>query len=542
MSMSVLTRIFLAISISCSLALASCKSAPPQLPAIPAASATPAGKPFELLEASLADLQAALTSGQVTSEQLVAMYQARIAAYDSNGPKLNSISVVNPRALDEARALDAERRAGKVRGPLHGLPMLVKDNYETADLQTAGGSKALAGYVPGRDAFLVKKLRAAGVILLGKTNMDEFGLGISGQGSLYGQVRNPYALDRSPGGSSAGSAVAVAANLGAAALGSDTCGSIRMPAAHNALVGLRGTQGLFSRTGIIPLGHTQDMGAPIARHVADLAVMMDAMLGYDPADGQTADAVTRTPASYVPALDAQALRGARIGLVTSLFGTDPENAETTAVIRKAADQMRARGAEVVEVAIDDIEALIRPDRFRGFMVPAYEVKFDLAAYFAALPRKPPAGTIDELLAAGPPALATFWLNTAKGLESLEAKEYTDALLRRNTLRQRLLVAMANHGVDALAFPTYRLKPGLLTDKQKAASNNCQVGSNSGLPSISVPAGWTADNLPIGLELLGRAWTEPRLLALAYSYEQATRHRRPPATAPALPAALPSGTP
>lgn len=462
------------------------------------------------------------------------MYQARIAAYDKAGPSLNSISILNPKAMDEAKARDAERKsAAQPRGALHGIPVLVKDNYETSDMQTAAGSKALAGYVPQRDAFLVQKLRDAGAIIIAKGNMDEFGLGISGQGSLYGEVKNPYALDRIPGGSSAGPAVAVAANLVTAALGSDTCGSIRMPAAHNALVGLRGTQGLLSRAGIVPLGHTQDMGAPIARSVSDVAIMLDALVGYDPADAQTADAVSRSPGSYAAALDAEGLRGARIGLVTTLMGSEPENQEAADIVRKAAADMRAKGAEVVEISIDGIEQLIHGDRFRGFMVPAYEVKFDLTAYFASLPNKPPVSTLDHLLAANPPALATFWMKNAQGIESLENKEYTDALLRRNKLRQTVLTAMADHKVDVLAYPTYRVKPGLRTDKEKAASNNCQVGSNSGLPSISVPAGWTADELPIGMELLGRAWSEALLLKLAYSYEQSTKHRRSPKLAPAL---------
>jgi amidase len=517
------------------LALAGCKPTQPATATLaqtaPAAGSTP--RPFSLVEASLGDLRAALSAGRISSSELVAMYQARIAAYDAAGPKLNAVSVTNPRAAAEASALDAERAAGQLRGPLHGIPVMVKDNFETAELQTAAGSRALAGFAPGRDAFLVTQLRKAGAIVLAKGNMDEFGLGISGQGSLFGQVRNPYALDRLPGGSSAGPAVAVAANLVAAALGSDTCGSIRMPAAHNALVGLRGTQGLLSRTGLVPLGHTQDMAAPIARSVSDVALLLDALVGYDPADPQTAEAVTRTPASYVAGLRADGLRGARIGLVTELLGGDPENAEAAAILRKAAEDMRAQGAEVVEISVPGLEQLIHGDRFKGFVVPSYEVKFDLLAYFASLPRKPPVSTLEEIVAAGPPALATFWLKNAIAVASLDAKEYTDALLRRSALRSALLTAMAGQQLDVLAYPTYRVKPGLLSGKEKAQSNNCAVGSNSGLPSISVPAGWTDDELPIGMELLGRAWSEELLLRLAFSYEQATHHRRSPKTAPPL---------
>jgi amidase len=536
MSTRPLSRALLTASLVGAIGAAACTGASDvTTPTTPATAESRPAPRFELVESSIPDLQRALSAGQVTSQELVAMYQARIAAYDAGGPKLNSVSVQNQKAAEEARALDAERESDRVRGPLHGIPIIVKDNYETSNMQTAAGSRALAGYIPQRDAFLVTKLKKAGAIILAKANMDEFGLGISGQGSLHGQVRNPYALDRSPGGSSAGPAAAVAANLAAAALGSDTCGSIRMPAAHNALVGLRGTQGLLGRTGLMPLGHTQDMAAPIARTVTDVAILLDALVGYDPGDEQSAEAVGRSPRSYAAGLDAGALQGARVGLLTSLLGKEAENQEVAAIIEKAAAEMEARGAKVVKIA-DNIDELLRPDKFRGFIVPAYEVKFDLAAYFESLPNKPPATTIEQLLAAGPPALPTHWLKNAQSIKSLDAKEYTDALLRRNTLRRALLVAMAKNDVDVLAFPTYRVKPGLLTGKEKAESNNCHASSNSGLPSISVPAGWTADQLPVGIELLGRAWSEAQLLRIGYAFEQATHHRRSPKLTPALPAA------
>ena len=230
---------------------------------------------FRLLEATIPQLQAALTGGTVTSHDLVAMYLARINAYDQSGAALNAISVTNGNALTEADARDGERRAGGQRGPLHGIPVIVKDNYDTADLQTAAGSRSLAGWVPPDDAFLVKKLRDAGAVIIAKSNMHEFAYGITTLGSLFGQTRNPYALDRNPGGSSGGTGAAIAANFAAIGMGSDTCGSIRIPASHNSLVGLRGTQGLASRSGIIPLSSTQDIGGPIARTVADLAIVLD---------------------------------------------------------------------------------------------------------------------------------------------------------------------------------------------------------------------------------------------------------------------------
>src|ERR1700731_4747756 len=280
----------------------------------------------ELLEATVPQLQAALTAGTITSRDLVSMYLARIDAYDQRGPALNAISVTNGDALTVADARDAERRAGVSHGPLHGVPVIVKDNYDTADLQTAAGSRSLAGWVPPDDAFLVKKLREAGAVIIAKSNMHEFAYGITTLGSLYGQTRNPYALDRNPGGSSGGTGAAIAANFAAVGMGSDTCGSIRIPASHNSLVGIRGTQGLASRCGIIPLSSTQDIGGPIGRSVTDIAIVLDAIVGYDPSDPQTAASVGHTPKSYTDFLQLAGLRGAHVGLLTALLGTDPDDA------------------------------------------------------------------------------------------------------------------------------------------------------------------------------------------------------------------------
>ena len=255
-------------------------------------------RPFELMEATIPELQSALAAGSATSRDLVTRYLARIDAYDQKGPALNAISAINDRALAEADALDAERQERAPPGQLHGIPVIVKDNYETVTMQTADGSRALAGWVAGTDAFLVKKLRAAGAIVVAKSHMHEFARGITTLGSLFGQTRNPYALDRNPGGSSGGTGAAIAANFAAVGMGSDTCGSIRIPASHNSLVGIRGTQGLASRTGIIPLSSTQDIGGPIGRSVTDVAIVLDAIVGYDPADAQTAASIGHTPKTY----------------------------------------------------------------------------------------------------------------------------------------------------------------------------------------------------------------------------------------------------
>ena len=497
---------------------------------IPEAGAQMHAQSFELLEATIPQLQWALSTRIVTSHDLVTQYLARIEAYDQHGPALNAISVINGNALAEADARDAERRAGARRGALHGIPIIVKDNYDTMDLQTAAGSKSLAGWIPPDDAFLVTKLHQAGAIIIAKSNMHEFAYGITTLGSLFGQTRNPYALDRNPGGSSGGTGAAIAANFAAAGMGSDTCGSIRIPASHNSLVGIRGTRGLASRSGIIPLSSTQDIGGPITRTVTDAAIMLDAIVGYDPADPQTAGSVGNIPTSYTDFLQLNGLRGARIGLLTALLGTDSADAEVATVVRGAVNEMKGQGAEVVEVTIPGLADLLT-DRANGFLVLRQDFKFDLNAYLAARPTAP-VRTLEEVLASGKfhPAIETN-LRNSQAVESRDTQEYFAHIVKRNTLREAILKAMADNRVEALAYPTIRRKANVIGEMQ--AGSNCHLSANSGLPAIVVPGGFTADGLPVGLELLGRAWSEPQLIKFAYAYEQATRHRRPPAGTPAL---------
>jgi amidase len=332
---------------------------------------------FELMEATIPQLQAALTAGTVTSTDLVGMYLARIEAYDQKGPALNAISVTNKNALSDAAKLDAERRAGRSRGALHGIPVIVKDNYDTADMQTAAGSGALAGWVPPDDAFLVQKLHDAGAIIIAKSNMQEFAYGIITVGSLFGATRNPYALDRNPGGSSGGTGAAIAANFAAVGMGSDTCGSIRIPASHNSLVGIRGTQGLASRSGILPLSHTMDMGGPIGRSVTDVAVVLDAVVGYDPNDPPSSASVGNIPTSYTDFLQLTGLRRARIGLVTALLGSEPDDAQVATVIRAALSEMKGSGAEIIEIAIPNLTELLTDPGGPGSLIIRHDFKFDL---------------------------------------------------------------------------------------------------------------------------------------------------------------------
>jgi amidase len=493
--------------------------------------------PFEVMEATILDLNTALAAGRVTSRQLVDAYLARIAAYDKHGPTLTAISAIAPQARMEADALDAERKAKGPRGPLHGIPVIVKDNYDTADMQTAAGSQSLAGWIPPADAFLVKRLRAAGAIIIAKSNMHEFAYGWETIGSLFGQTRNPYALTRHAGGSSGGTGAAIAANFAAVGMGSDTCGSIRVPASFNSLVGIRGTQGLASRAGILPLAHTQDIGGPLGRTVTDVAIVLDATVGYDPADPQTAESLGNIPKSYTEALDPNGLRGARIGVVTNFYGK-AEDPAVAAVVRAAVNEMRARGSDVVEVTITNWQVLF-PAPLDPYFVIAQEFKFDLNAYLAQRPSAP-VSSLEAVLASGKFSAHESVeprLRNAQTVATQDTKEYHEHLARRTTIKQAILKTMADYRLDALAYPTVSQKAALLNELQTLESVNCYLSANSGLPAVTVPGGFTADGFPVGVELLGRAWSEPTLLRLAYAYEQATRHRRPPASAPALP---PSG--
>ncbi|WP_309673355.1 amidase family protein, partial [Gemmatimonas sp.] len=337
--------------------------------------------PMEITEASVTDVQAALTAGRISSVQLVKQYLARIAAYDHAGPELNSLIRINPKAGAEAAALDAERKAGKVRGPMHGIPVIIKDNYDTGDMPTSAGSLAMATSQPARDGFVVKKLRDAGAIILGKSNLHELAAGITSISSLGGQTRNPYDPTRCPGGSSGGTGAAIAASFATVGWGSDTCGSIRIPSAFNALVGLRPTQGLVSRRGIVPLSHTQDIGGPLARTVTDLAIALDVSVGYDSEDAVTSVLREKPVPKFQASLDKNALRGARIGVFLPYFrDTDAEIADT---VRSAIAAMRAQGATVIDVPMAEFDTLMA-----NTSVINLETKFDLIDYLRTVPNAP----------------------------------------------------------------------------------------------------------------------------------------------------------
>jgi len=492
----------------------------------PRATPTPVPALFDVHEKTVLELQDAQTAGRVTARGLVESYLARIAAYDQAGPALNAIVLLNPRAPDEAAALDLARAARGPRGPLHGIPVLVKDNYDTAGLATSGGALGLATLTPDTDAFQVQKLRAAGAVILGKTTMHELAAGILTVASLTGQTRNPYDLQRVPGGSSGGTGAGVGASFAAFGMGSDTCGSIRIPAANQNLVGLRATQGLSSRTGVMPLSDTQDVAGPLARTVTDLALALDATVGPDPADAVTRGAAAHVPASYRDALAGATLKGLRIGVLKALFGSAPEDDEVGTVVRRALDQMKAQGAELIEVTVPGLDDLLADSS-----VIADEFKFDLAAYLARHPGAP-VTSLGDILDRGlnHDALEqTFRLRNQPTVR--ESEHYRQAFVKRRALRAAVDATLEAQKLEVLAYPTLRRKPTLIGEAQ--IGTTCQLSATTGLPALSMPAGFTTDGLPIGLEFLGPAWSEAALLARAFAWEQAARPRRAPFSTPPL---------
>jgi len=488
---------------------------------------------FDVLEATVADIRAAIEAGEVTAEELIDRYRARIEEYDAD---LNAVLTLNDGARERARELDAEFEASGFVGPLHGVPILLKDNHDTSDMPTTAGSTALAESVPDDDAFVVRRLRAAGGVILGKTNLQEFSFGVDTISSLGGETRNAYDLGRRPSGSSGGTAAAVAANLGAVGTGSDTCSSVRSPPAFNDLVGVRPTRGLVSRSGIVPLSETQDTAGPIARSVADAARLLDAMAGYDPDDRVTARGVERVPADgYASHLDEDGLDGARIGVVRQFFGLQNEESapaeeaeKVTAAVDAAIEEMAAAGATIVDpVEVAETEYL------GSARVIPYEFKRDFDAYLAGLDGSVPYDSLEAIVASGEvaPAVASRLEGSDILDTDVESLDRNRGYLRRLDRRRELKVdterRMVEQDLDALLYPPSTIPPVEIPDHQPFEELNCELSAHTGLPSMVVPAGFTDGGLPVGVELLGREFAEPRLFEIAYAYEQATDHRRPP---------------
>ena len=489
---------------------------------------------FNVVEASISDIHDAMRAGTLTSRELVQLYLDRIEAYDKQGSALNAIITINPNALARAEDLDTVFADSGMVGPLHGIPVIVKDNYDTADLPTSAGSLSLAGTFPPDDAFQVQRLRAAGAIVLAKSNMAEFAFTpYETVGSaLPGHTRNPYALNRVPAGSSGGTAAAVAASFGAVGLGTDTGNSIRGPSSHNALVGIRSTMGLTSRDGIVPLYLDKDIGGPMARTVEDAVAVFDVLAGYDPADAVTSASLENRSSDYTVYLDEKALRGARIGVMRQWSNRDGADAEVIARFEEALADLEQAGATIIDpVTIPGMDEL----RESGLWCPRF--KWDLNQYLASRGPAAPYPNLEAIIASHHfhpqirprmergQAIQEPPDSNPRCIRSLENRDLLRAAVRRQLEERR---------IDAMVYPTWANPPRLIGDLNTPHGDNSQdLAPGTGFPAITVPMGYVLENLPVGLQFFGDAWSEPGLIALAYAYEQATGHRRPPETTPAL---------
>jgi amidase len=507
--------------------------------AMPPASSVP---DFELDEITIGDLQAGMTSGKFTARSLVEKYLLRIEAIDKQGPAINAIIELNPDAMAIANEMDAERKAKGPRGPLHGLPILIKDNIDTADrMMTTAGSLALVGAKPPKDSTVAAKLRASGAVILGKTNLSEWAnirsshstSGWSGRGGL---TKNPYALDRNACGSSSGSGAATAANLCAAAIGTETDGSVVCPASANGLVGIKPTVGLVSRSGIIPISHSQDTAGPMARTLRDATILLSSIVGTDASDAATADSQGKVQADYTQFLDANGLKGARIGVARKYFGFSEA---VDALMETALDVMKKQGATLVDPA--DLATFGKFDDSE-FLVFLYELKADLNSYLSRLGNTAQVRTLKDVIEFNDKhkdkempyfGQDIFIKSEAKG--GLTDQPYVDALEKNHRLARTegIDALMDKNKLDAIVAPT--AGPACLTDLLDGdhfTGGSSNAAAVAGYPNINIPAGYVG-GMPVGISLFGRAWSEPTLIKLAYSFEQATRFRKPPQFLPTV---------
>jgi len=504
--------------------------------ATPNESAAPEVKPFELEEITIADLQDGMKSGKFTARSLVEKYAARIDEIDKRGPAVNAIIELNPDALSIANALDQERKAKGPRGPLHGVPVLIKDNIDTADkMMTTAGSLALVGSKPPKDSFVAQRLRAAGAVILGKTNLSEWAnirsshstSGWSGRGGL---TKNPYALDRNPCGSSSGTGAGISANMAAAGIGTETDGSIVCPSSSNGLAGIKPTVGLVSRSGIIPISHSQDGAGPMCRTVRDAAILLGALTGVDPEDAATAASAGKSQTDYTQYCDPNGLRGARIGVARKYFGFSDS---VDALMEQALAVLKRQGATLIDPA--DIETFGKFDDTE-LLIFMYELKADLNAYLSRLGPGAPVRTLQDIIDFNEhnrqkemPYFGQDLFVKAQAKGPLTEKEYVDALAKNHQLARTegIDALMDKHQLDAIVAPTGG--PAWLTDLvngDHAAGGSSNAAAVAGYPNINVTAGFLS-GLPVGISFFGRAWSEPTLIKLAYSFEQATKARQAP---------------
>lgn len=499
--------------------------------------------PFELDEVTVADLQAAMESGERTARSITQLYLDRIAALDGQGPELRSVIETNPEALDIADQLDEERRASGPRGPLHGIPVALKDNIDTHDrMTTTAGSLALEGSIPPQDSFIAQRLREAGAIILAKLNMSEWAYfrgerATSGWSARGGQCRMPYALDRNPCGSSSGSGVAASANLSALTIGTETGGSIMCPSSTNGIVGIKPTVGLWSRSGVIPISHSQDTAGPMCRTLRDAAVLLGPLTGVDPRDPSTAASEGNYHADYTQFLDAGGLQGARLGIARSFPGFSPE---VLALFDGAVDAMREAGAEVVDPA--NLPNAAWNDE-QPLLVLEYEFKANMNAYLAGLGPDAPVRTLAEIIEFNErnadlemPHFGQQRLIASEARGPLTDQVYLDAVraIQRGNREDGIDALMDEHNLDAIVAPTRGLawKTDHILGDFLGGGSSAGPAAIAGYPDITVPMGFVS-GLPAGVSFFGRRWSEPVLLRIAYAYEQATSHRAAPTFAETL---------
>ena len=495
-------------------------------PAVPA-DAQP--QPFHLEEATIASIHAAFVSGSLTCAQLTRLYLARIEAYNLKGPALHAVITVNPQALQTAADMDR----GAYPGPLHCVPIVLKDNFNTKDMPTTGGNVSMKNSVPPEDAFVVDRMRRAGALILAKANMQEFARGGMSISSLGGQVLNPYDLIRTPGGSSGGTGASVAANLAAIGTGSDTGQSIRSPASANNLVGVRPTRGLVSRRGVIPASQTQDEVGPIARTVKDAALLLDVMAGYDSRDSVTAYGRGHIPDSYTAGLKPDVLKGARIGVMTNLAGTEARHEPVNAVMRAAIAKMESLGATIIRFQLPEYDALAP-----NMDTSTLEGRTVMDAYFATLGPNAPVKSFAQLVAAKTSAVQKTLEGELAISDGMNSDQYKTRMLNREKLRIIVAGAMADRNLDAILYPQQRILVAPVTAADQLERNGT-LSNGTGYPAVTFPAGFSAPSasaplgVPVGAEFLGLDFSESRLLAYAYAFEQATHWRKPPKSTPPL---------
>ena len=482
---------------------------------------------FHFKETTISDVHEAFLSGDLTARKLVEYYLQRIDACNRKGPNLKAIICINPKAIEIAAALDDQLTESGFAGPLHGIPVILKDNVNTTDMPTTAGSLCLEGYIPSYDAFIARKLRLAGAILIAKANLHEFAVWGETISSLLGQTLNPYDLTRTPGGSSEGTDAGLAANFGILGIGTDTVNSIRSPASANSIVGIRPTHGLISRAGIIPYSLNQDTVGPMARTLTDAVKMMNIMVGYDPDDPSTAWNIGRVEKDYTHYLNKKGLRGKIIGVLRSFFGEEPIHREVNEIMGKAINDIKSMGATIVDLKTSDLDS----EKITSeISVHLYDLKQDLNSYLSDPTNDTPIKSLSEIIESGKFSPSIERNIKYADILSTGDTEYCRRLMKRMHLQQQVMQLMAVNGLDALVFP--HQKRLVVPVGENQVERNGSLGSVTGFPSIVVPGGFSKPTatakigIPVGIEFLGRPWSEGTIIEIAYSYEQGTHHRKP----------------